>query len=289
MTAILNRHDSRYRGDSPVIPSSSIQGKTKTNFNVHPESVRNPASESRLPYTTPPQSQPNRASGTPNSIPSIQAHKPPEHFLTSSNSPGFYLSRAVFTHRARVYHRPSSKLSGHISRNSSTMSENTNVSASIGKLSLNTNKEPVKTSTKKKAKKAVVDSWEDEDVSGSEPEAEAEAEFDRPDDLTPSATPAPPPPTPMSPASGSAWTSQADSRGTGDDGDSRRRPEKTDAVARRMIAAGLGLKAPKQTDEQRAYQKSIREQEKKRREQERAEEQKRQEDAQKAKAAIWDD
>ncbi|KAK2932270.1 hypothetical protein FoTM2_006728 [Fusarium oxysporum f. sp. vasinfectum] len=46
--------------------------------------------------------------------------------------------------------------------------------------------------------------------------------------------------------------------------DPDKRPEKTDAVARRMIAAGLGLKAPKQTEEQRAYQRS-------------------------AKAAIWDD
>ena len=58
---------------------------------------------------------------------------------------------------------------------------------------------------------------------------------------------------------------------------------------RRMIAAGLGLKAPKQTEEQRAYQKSIREQEKKRREQEREQEKKRQEEADKAKAAMWDD
>lgn len=68
-----------------------------------------------------------------------------------------------------------------------------------------------------------------------------------------------------------------------------RRPEKTDAVARRMIAAGLGLKVPKQTEEQKEYQRSIREQERRRRDQERAEEKKRQEDAERAKAAIWDD
>jgi hypothetical protein len=56
-----------------------------------------------------------------------------------------------------------------------------------------------------------------------------------------------------------------------------------------MIAAGLGLKAPKQTEEQRAYQRSVREQEKKRREQEKEEAKKRQADVEKAKAAIWDD
>ncbi|RFU73157.1 hypothetical protein TARUN_9096, partial [Trichoderma arundinaceum] len=68
-----------------------------------------------------------------------------------------------------------------------------------------------------------------------------------------------------------------------------KRPEKTDAVARRMIAAGLGLKAPKQTDEQRAYQRSIREQEKKKREVEKAEEERRREQTEKAKAAVWED
>ena len=56
-----------------------------------------------------------------------------------------------------------------------------------------------------------------------------------------------------------------------------------------MIAAGLGLKAPKQTEEQKAYQRSIREQEKKKREQEKADEARRQEEVVKAKAAIWED
>jgi len=56
-----------------------------------------------------------------------------------------------------------------------------------------------------------------------------------------------------------------------------------------MIAAGLGLKVPKQTEDQRAYQKSIREQEKKRREQEKGEEERRRELAERARAAVWDD
>lgn len=56
-----------------------------------------------------------------------------------------------------------------------------------------------------------------------------------------------------------------------------------------MIAGALGLKAPKMTDEQRAYQKAIREKERKRREEQKAAEKKREEDAAKAKAAMWDD
>jgi hypothetical protein len=168
------------------------------------------------------------------------------------------------------------------------MSEDQNVSASLKGLSLNTKEEPEKTTPKlaakkSKAKEVIADSWEDAD-SDSEPEAEAES-----NEPTPSVTPAPPPPTPMSPVGGLPWTPPVGSPGPRAGADPDRRPEKTDAVARRMIAAGLGLKAPKQTEEQRAYQKSVREQEKKKREQEREEERKRQAEVEKAKAAVWDD
>ncbi|KAF3767668.1 hypothetical protein M406DRAFT_321653, partial [Cryphonectria parasitica EP155] len=66
------------------------------------------------------------------------------------------------------------------------------------------------------------------------------------------------------------------------------RPEKTDAVARRMIAGALGLKAPKMTEEQRAYQKAIQEKERKRRDEQKAAEKRKEEEAAKAKAAMWD-
>lgn len=56
-----------------------------------------------------------------------------------------------------------------------------------------------------------------------------------------------------------------------------------------MIAGALGLRAPKQTEEQKAYNKAIREKERKRREEEKAAEAKKQEEAAKAKAAIWED
>lgn len=60
-------------------------------------------------------------------------------------------------------------------------------------------------------------------------------------------------------------------------------------MARRMIAGALGLKAPKLTDEQKAYQKAIREKERKRRDEEKAAAKRQEEEAAKAKAAIWDD
>ncbi|KAI4719889.1 hypothetical protein E4T48_03883 [Aureobasidium sp. EXF-10727] len=70
---------------------------------------------------------------------------------------------------------------------------------------------------------------------------------------------------------------------------SDRRPEKTNAVAHRLIAGALGVKVPRRTEEQRAYDKAMREQEKKKRDQEREAKKKAEEDAAKAKAAIWDD
>ncbi|KAK2675606.1 hypothetical protein RAB80_007791 [Fusarium oxysporum f. sp. vasinfectum] len=144
------------------------------------------------------------------------------------------------------------------------MSQDQDVSSSLKNLSIDTKDEPSvlskKPAPKKKAKKVVADSWEDSD-SDSDAEPEVESESNKP---TPTATPAPPPPTPMSPVGGLPWESPSGSPGPRAGADPDKRPEKTDAVARRMIAAGLGLKAPKQTEEQRAYQRS-------------------------AKAAIWDD
>jgi hypothetical protein len=168
------------------------------------------------------------------------------------------------------------------------MSQDQDVTTSVKNLSLKTSDDPAQASTKpaakkKKAKKVVADSWEDSD-SDSEPEAEAES-----NEPTPKVTPAPPPPTPMSPVGDLSWNSMSSISGPRAAADPDKRPEKTDAVARRMIAAGLGLKAPKQTEEQKAYQRSVREQEKKKREQEREEERKRQAETEKAKAAVWDD
>lgn len=71
------------------------------------------------------------------------------------------------------------------------------------------------------------------------------------------------------------------------DGPSKR-PEKTDAVARRMIAGALGLRAPRATEEQKAYERAVREQEKKRRDAEKEEERRREEEAERKRREIWE-
>lgn len=71
--------------------------------------------------------------------------------------------------------------------------------------------------------------------------------------------------------------------------DDGRRPEKTNAVAGRLIAGALGVRAPKKTDEQRAYDRAVREKEQKRRDLEKEEAKRKEEEIAKAKAAAWED
>ncbi|KAG5940778.1 hypothetical protein E4U59_002220 [Claviceps monticola] len=140
-----------------------------------------------------------------------------------------------------------------------------------------------KSKSRSKPKK-IVDSWEDDSSSsGSDVESRTSA-ISSPVVLSS-------PSTPFAAAHGSVpdWNHATDRPASPRGGNAAKRPEKTDAVARRMIAAGLGLKAPKQTDEQRAYQRSVREQEKKKREQEKEEEQRRRKASEMAKAAVWED
>ncbi|KAI0098234.1 hypothetical protein GGR51DRAFT_435330 [Nemania sp. FL0031] len=158
----------------------------------------------------------------------------------------------------------------------------------------------------KPKKKAVADSWEDEESS----ESEAETENTKPSiqvNTTSQDGVAAPPPTPLSPSygrhgpngstrDGAPWMAGSNTGGAGGYGyqdaqsdGATRRPEKTDAVARRMIASALGVRAPRQTEEQKAYDRSVREKERKRREEEREAERRRVEEVQKAKAAVWDD
>ena len=56
-----------------------------------------------------------------------------------------------------------------------------------------------------------------------------------------------------------------------------------------MIAGALGVKAPKKTEEQRAYERAVKEKEIKRRNQEKEAAARAKEEAEKAKAAIWND
>ena len=163
------------------------------------------------------------------------------------------------------------------------------VEAKMSSLALNTElKSPPKAATSsssgpKKVKKPIVaDSWEDQDTSSDSDSGVNGAALEP---RTPTASgPSAPPPTPLTPSysghsrqlSQPSWSDPTHSHEgasspqpppqAGAPSSSSRRPEKTDAVARRMIAAGLGLKAPKQTEEQR-----------------------RKEEADKVKAAMWDD
>lgn len=144
----------------------------------------------------------------------------------------------------------------------------------------------------------VADSWEDE--SGSDTESAPDRGGRGADDGH-AGTQAPPP-TPISPtyntSSGRPFNPVADASATYppgfDENDTAgsgavKRPEKTDAVARRMIAGALGVRVPKQTEEQRAYEKAMREKERKQREEDRDKEKRRQAEVEKAKQAVWED
>jgi len=204
------------------------------------------------------------------------------------------------------------------------MASNTSrdLAASVAKLSLKTSDSGTKTAKKKAP--AVADSWDEDISSESETEngnvsAVAETPGGTKSGARIDAGTSAPPPTPMSPSYGarqSSAFSPSSGRGSGrltppsfdeeldagsDTGfgsgkgataaaaEPSKRPEKTDAVARRMIASALGLKAVRPNAEQKAYDRALREKERRRREEEREQERKRAEEAAKARQAVWDD
>ena len=87
-------------------------------------------------------------------------------------------------------------------------------------------------------------------------------------------------------AGASATRSQASSRTAADQD---KRPEKTTSTAARLIAAGLGQRAPRRTEDERKYDQAMKVQEKKKRDAAKAEEQKKKDDLEKAKKSIWED
>lgn len=192
---------------------------------------------------------------------------------------------------------------------------NNEVSSGLAKLSLKTAELTPPNQSKAKVPKRknvspVVDSWEDE---ADEDDEEASGAEDTTPVVSSSATTtayagtSAPPPTPMSPVanatktrafspatvSGPAGFTIPPFDGAGDTNSANappsKRPEKTDAVARRMIASALGMRAPKMTDEQKAYDRAVREKEKKRRAEEKEREKLAEEEREKARKAIWDD
>ncbi|KAJ5917441.1 hypothetical protein N7466_010995 [Penicillium verhagenii] len=145
----------------------------------------------------------------------------------------------------------------------------------------------------KKAKEPVADSWEDEaDLSDDEPPSAAS-----PSILSPTLStegPLDPPPTPISQQTSEPWghvrlgSPIAGGQGGSSSGPARR-PEKQTAVAGRLIAGALGIRAPKRTEEERAYDRAMKEQEIKRRNREREELAKAKENEEKLKSSVWTD
>lgn len=154
----------------------------------------------------------------------------------------------------------------------------------------------------------MADSW-DEDVSeGSDTETEADVfktsnfASSPHDSLDPISTissneisPNPPPPTPASPTpfefpDNVPYVAAARARGDSRNGAALdKRPEKTTAVAGRLIAGALGVRAPKRTDEEREFDRAMREKERKRRTEEKEKDRREKEEAEARKKAVWDD
>ncbi|KAL2369291.1 hypothetical protein RJZ57_006313 [Blastomyces gilchristii] len=197
--------------------------------------------------------------------------------------------------------------------------------ASFKNLSINTDPTTKKTPPRKKSS-PVTESWEDEPLSSPSSSSDehedgitppASATLRSPitttttSSSTGSSTPSSqvqagthaPPPTPISPQNSSLprWVPDlpsacnsippprhAASTPSPPSG-MERRPEKQTAVASRMIAGALGIRAPKRTEEQRAYDRAMREKEAKRRERERELANMRRMEEERAKAAVWEE
>ena len=80
-----------------------------------------------------------------------------------------------------------------------------------------------------------------------------------------------------------------DGRGPEGNGSEKARPEKSTAAAARMIAAGLGVRQPKKTEEMKRYEKAVRERERGRIEKEKEERERERRDMEEARRAVWED
>lgn len=153
--------------------------------------------------------------------------------------------------------------------------------------------------------KPVADSW-DLESSGSDTETET-GTGTSPAPLSTSSSittandelpPHPPPPTPASPtpfdfpdnSPYGAGRSRLDSGvSASDPARLDKRPEKTTAVAGRLIAGALGVRAPRRTEEEREFDRAMREKERKRRSEEKEREKRETAEREARKKAVWDD
>ncbi|KAJ5682269.1 hypothetical protein N7462_005434 [Penicillium macrosclerotiorum] len=142
------------------------------------------------------------------------------------------------------------------------------------------------------AKKTVADSWEDEADLSSDDEPALKTALASPSIASPTISaegPLDPPPTPISPQTSQPWGPGRPESPAARQKDPNRRPEKQTAVAGRLIAGALGIRAPKRTEEQRAYDRSVKEQEIRRRNREREEQAKAKEEEERLKTSVWTD
>lgn len=170
----------------------------------------------------------------------------------------------------------------------SPSSEST-VSSSLAKLQLSSGDK----ASEKQAKSEPVDSWEDAADESSDTEAEVPTSAQQYHTETSYA----PPSTTILPSFDSrtdVWSPEfSDNKANPSDAsksrDSEKRPEKTTAIASRLIAAGIGQKAPRRTEEQRRYDQAIKMQEKKKRDQAKADEERKKQEKVQAQKDIWED
>ncbi|KAI9757339.1 MAG: hypothetical protein M1815_001426 [Lichina confinis] len=107
--------------------------------------------------------------------------------------------------------------------------------------------------------------------------------------IPPPPPPPPPPSAASSPPPSSILPSLSSASAVGGSSATRTRPEKTDAVARRMIAGALGVRPPKKTDDEREYERATKEKEMKRRQRERDAAEAARREVERARAAVWED
>ncbi|KAF2645268.1 hypothetical protein P280DRAFT_390146, partial [Massarina eburnea CBS 473.64] len=191
----------------------------------------------------------------------------------------------------------------------------TEVAETLTHLKLST-KSPQKPLAKPKSA-PVAESWDEEISDGSATETEdnsgLRSSSTERDSLSPISTtssnpvpaaadvPCPPPPTPASPQAfdypdNSPYSIAAVGGAAPVNGGARegaggldRRPEKTTAVAGRLIAGALGVRAPKRTEEEREFDRVTREKERRRRGEEKEREKREKEAAEERKRSVWED
>ncbi|KAI4200523.1 MAG: hypothetical protein LQ346_002365 [Caloplaca aetnensis] len=142
----------------------------------------------------------------------------------------------------------------------------------------------------------VPEAWED-DPRLSSPASSTSDEAAQREEV--SSIPDAPPPTPISPSgqSSAAWgkfppaySSPCSPTFVGAEAQSpSSRPEKSTATAGRLIAGALGVKAPKKSEESRAYERAVREKESKRLAKQRDEQEMEEKKRQQAYKQVWEE